>query len=88
MGSNAVETALSKFEQLNGWPPESLWIAPDVSGNAAIWRMRALDDLLQCVGHVQGEEFAGLLAVAILADTADRTPSRRSDKLRMVERRY
>jgi hypothetical protein len=67
-----VEIALRKLELLEGFPPNTLWIAPDVRGNEAIWRMRGPDDLLHCVGHVQAERFSQLLAEAVIEQLRNR----------------
>jgi hypothetical protein len=65
-----VDAALRALEQLEGWAKNSLWIAPDASGNAAIWRLRGAGALLHCVGDVYGEQFAGLVAAAFVARVA------------------
>ncbi|MBC7619212.1 MAG: hypothetical protein H7293_09550 [Candidatus Saccharibacteria bacterium] len=67
MLDNDVETALLQLEKIEGWPASSLWIAPDASANLAIWRERSTTDLLHCVGHVQSEQFAELVAFAMIA---------------------
>src|SRR5690349_17964438 len=61
-----VEVALRNLERADGWPADSLWIAPDASGHAAIWAERGPDDLLHCVGHVAGQRFVEFIAAAAM----------------------
>jgi hypothetical protein len=59
--------ALREFAKAEGWSPDELWIAPDKSGHAAIWRASGPDELLRCMGHVASERFTALIAAATVA---------------------
>jgi hypothetical protein len=72
---DVIDAALRSIEDAEGWATSSLWIAPDASGKAAIWRFRGRDELLHCVGHVETLHFAALVAAAVVARAAGRRPA-------------